>query len=210
MSFFSRDGSGMVGRLLRGALNRDGEAPALEELAASEAAPPAPDPAAEKKKTRRQQRPAARADKIVREAVAQKLLDAWLRNRQQTLYPLTMNFQNLEAPHVELLIHSMAAAMLADGEADAQEREQVERTLGEVGARDSDRRLLAMALANPRPLNQLFRQLEEARLGAYAYAASLIALNQRNSVNQLYLDYVAARLAVPTEVVASLIRRYRM
>ncbi len=60
------------------------------------------------------------------------------------------------------------------------------------------------------PLGPLLDAIQAANLGSYAYAASLLALNQRNIVNRLYLDYLAARLGIPGDVVASLNRRYRM
>jgi uncharacterized membrane protein YebE (DUF533 family) len=92
---------------------------------------------------------------------------------------------------------------------DAEERERIERALAATGAGEAERRLLPQAMRQPRPLGQLLREAQEAHLGAHAYAASLLALDQRSRVNQAWLDYLAARLGLPTEVTNSLNRRYR-
>jgi uncharacterized membrane protein YebE (DUF533 family) len=56
------------------------------------------------------------------EALAVKVLDGWLQNRHQTLFPLTLNLRSLDASGRELLVHMMAAAAEADGGVDAEER----------------------------------------------------------------------------------------
>ncbi|GGC56618.1 hypothetical protein GCM10011504_38730 [Siccirubricoccus deserti] len=143
------------------------------------------------------------------EALAVKVLHGWLQNRHQTLFPLTLNLRSLDASGRELLVHMMATAAEADGGVDAKERERIERALAATGAGEAERRLLPQAMRQPRPLGQLLREAQEAHLGAHAYAASLLALDQRSRVNQAWLDYLAARLGLPAEVTNSLNRRYR-
>jgi uncharacterized membrane protein YebE (DUF533 family) len=78
-----------------------------------------------------------------------------------------------------------------------------------IGAEEAERRLLPRVLAEPRALAPLLRDVQAARLGAHAYAASRLALDPRSPVNRAYLDYLAARLRLPAQVVNSLSRRYR-
>jgi uncharacterized membrane protein YebE (DUF533 family) len=144
------------------------------------------------------------------ESLAQKVLHGWLQNRQQTLYPLALNFRSLSPREVGLVVHAMAAAITADGQVDRDERARLSGSLSRIGVGEAERRLLDEAIREPRPLGPLLGELQAANLGSYAYAASLLALNQRSAVNRLYLEYLAARLAIPNDVVASLNRRYRM
>ena len=202
----------LVDRLFGSALNRDGQAPVLEaeSTGAGEQIAHGAEPPHGEEATKRRHRPVMRPERIIQETLSQKVLDAWLRNRQQTLYPLTINFRSLKAHETSLLVEVMAAAMMADGQAEAAEAEQAEQSLGSVGAGEEERRRLAEALQNPRALSLILADIQAGRLAAHAYAATLIALNQRNVVNQLYLDYLAARLSLPVDVVNSLNRRYRM
>lgn len=206
------DASGLIGRLFRAGLNRDGQAEALEpdaaltervvdELAAEEKAP--------RRRSRRERRshlPRA----IVTESLAQKILHGWLQNRHQTLYPLTLNFRSLRPAEVELIVHAMATAVTADGQVDPDEEVRVSGALARVGAGEAERQLLVEAIRNPRALGPLLGEIQKAGLGSYAYAACLLALDRRSNVNRLYLDYLAARLAIPHDVVISLDRRYRL
>ena len=147
--------------------------------------------------------------RILMEALAVKVLHAWLQNRHQTLFPLTLSFRSLDASGRELLVHMMATAAQADGETDPEEQERIEKALEATGAGEAERHLLPEAMRQPRLLSHLLREAQETHLGAHAYAASLLALDQRSRVNQAWLDYLAARLGLPTEVTNSLNRRYR-
>lgn len=196
---------GLLKRLFMGAANRDGHAHAFEELAAAELDEEENLDEAQ----RRRHRPVALPQTVIEESLAQKVLDAWLQNRQQTLYPLTLNFRSLEPAKIALLVRAMALAMLADGGVDPLEEAQAQRNLASLGADEATRSMMAAALADPPALSALLQEIEAADLGPHAYAASVIALNQRNAVNRLYLEYLAARLAIPTEMTSSLNRRYR-
>jgi uncharacterized membrane protein YebE (DUF533 family) len=52
-------------------------------------------------------------------------------------------------------------------------------------------------------------RVRDVQTGALVYAASLMAVDQRKPVNRLYLRYLAARLQLSDELVASLEQRYR-
>jgi uncharacterized membrane protein YebE (DUF533 family) len=188
-------------RLLGSGRNRDGQFHALQEDALAEA--PAPGP------PNRRHRLGHEAGRIVQEALAAKVLGAWLQNRHQTLFPLTLNLGTLDAAGRALLVRMMVAAADADGGIDQAEQDRIAAALDAIGGGEAERRLLAEAIGAPVPLGTLLRQVQEARLGPHGYAASLLALDRRSRVNQAWLDYLAARLALPAEVTASLGRRYR-
>ncbi|SDE45148.1 Protein of unknown function [Belnapia rosea] len=198
----------VLSRLLTFARNRDGQSHALQQQALGEAAeaelreaPPAP--------SGRRRRSGPPPQRIIEEALSQKALHAWLQNRHQTLFPLTLNLRSLDAAGRELLVHIMVAAAEADGGIDRDEQGRILEAITATGGEEAERRLLPEALRQPRPLAHLLRQVQETHLSAYAYAASLLTLDQHSRVNQAYLEYLAARLGLPAEVTNSLNRRYR-
>ncbi|MFO1057618.1 MAG: DUF533 domain-containing protein [Dongiaceae bacterium] len=191
---------GLVDRLLGTVRDRDGRAAALQPPATPPGAPTpgAPSPA---------RPPSSRA--ILRDATATKLLGAWLANRHQTLVPHTLNFRVLAPEQAALLIALMAAAVQADGRVDPVEERHMEQALARVGAGPEAIGTLRAALGQPQPLSRLLGEVQQAGLAAHAYAAVLLALDRRSRVNRAFLDYLAARLALPAGVAAGLERRYR-
>ena len=185
---------------------RDGQAHALEELATHVDLADVPVAQPDAGNSPRALGEAPRA--IVLERLATKIVHAYLQNRHQTLFPLTMNFASLRPAETALVVEAMAAAMLADGAVSEGETEQIAASLRTIGGGARERELLDASLREPRALSTLLAAIQEADLGALAYAASLMAINRRHTVNELYLEYLAARLALPAEVVASLNRRY--
>lgn len=191
-------GLGLIDRLIGTVRDRDGRARALERDAAGAQAP-APEA-----------QPAANAPSaLLIEATATKLLAGWLANRHQTLVPHTLNFDALAPEQAGLLILTMAAAVQADGQTDPVEERRMEQALGRVGAGSEAIRRLRAALAEPQPLSRLLAEVQEAGLASHAYAAVLLSLDRGNRVNRAFLDYLAARLALPAGVAGSLERRYR-
>lgn len=203
----------LLKRLIGASRNRDGRADALESQALEQGAPagavaasspPAPAAAAQRLRL------AARPETILRESLATKVLHGWLGNRQQTLYPLVLNLRNLDAPRRGLLAECMAAALAAGRGAPAPERVQAARAaLGRLGAGEEEARRLADALERPRPAPALLVAVQDAGLGPHAYAASLLAADAREPASRAWLGYLAARFALPPEVVSGLNRRYR-
>lgn len=197
--------------------DRDGQAEALEPVAlAADAAAATPAPA-------QHRRLAARPEAILLESLAGKVLHGWLGNRQQTLFPLALNLRNLDAPQRGLLAEAVAAAALAGGgveprdgtgverrdQAAEQRRDRAAQSLARLGAGAAETERLAAALNQPRPVPELLAELQAAGLGSHAYAASLLAVDQREAADRAWLGYLAARFALPAEVVGSLNRRYR-
>jgi hypothetical protein len=205
---------GFVARLFRSARTRNGQAQTLLTPITGIGPLTGSGPVAGMERPslppgRRPRRPPAQPHAMVLEALSQKVLNAWLQNRHQTLYPLTINLRRLEAPQAELLIQVVAVAMTAAGPAQPAAMERISAWLASVGANSEQLEVFACAAMHPPPLTRL-DAVREADLAVYAYAMSLVALDQGEAVNRLFLDYLAARLAVPTNMLQSVNRRYRM
>lgn len=158
----------------------------------------------------RRQRPIALPGEVLVESVGQKVLHAWLQNRHQTLYPLTVNLRTLEAAKAGLLARMMAFVLLAGTR--PPDSEQIGRALawlGQVGGGEDVKQALRAALAAPEALTPLLHEVHGAGLAAYAYVVALVATNPRDAAGQLFVNYLAARLALPPNVVRSADRRYR-
>lgn len=182
-----------IERLFSRTRDRDGQYRSLAQPAepAAESASPIPRPAG------------------IDEAIATKLLEGWLANRRQTQVPHTLNMAALEPAQARMIAEVMAAAANADGRLERSERRQVDHALTLGGAGTGERAAFQAAVATPPDLNDLLQRVAEAGLGAHAYAGALLAINRASRVNQLFLRYLAARLALPQDVAASLRRRYR-
>jgi hypothetical protein len=193
----------LLKRLIGAARNRDGTAHALEPqvLEQEAAAPVSPAPV-------QRLRLAARPEAILQESLATKVMHGWLGNRQQTLYPLVLNLRNLGGHERALLAEAMAATVAA-GRAPLTERgEAAKQALARLGAGEEEARRFAAALDRPRPVHDLLAELQDAGLGPHGYAASLLAADTREPASRAWLGYLAARFALPPEVVVSLDRRY--
>lgn len=67
--------------------------------------------------------PEPEVDPGIVNALASKVLLAWLRNRYQLLFPFSFDLRRLDRTQAELAIHAMVAAAQADGSFDGKERE---------------------------------------------------------------------------------------
>ncbi|WP_165943317.1 DUF533 domain-containing protein [Roseicella aquatilis] len=184
---------------------RDGQAELLQRQALVTGEEP--DPAAAPPR-RHGGPPAPR--RLLEEMLAARTLGAWLQNRQQTLFPLTLNLRVVDPAARPLLVRMVAASALAGGAVPtAAERERLWAELEAAGAAAAERLAFEAELAAPEPLPPLLRALQEAHLGAHAYAASLLALDRGSATSRAWLDYLTARFGLPPEVVAGLQRRRR-
>ncbi len=148
-------------------------------------------------------------DPSIAGVLADKVLYAWLRNRYQLLFPFALDLRRLDAGAAALAIDAMLVAAQADGTLDARERDRIEAALRLVAPGASPAALLEAALAAPRPLAVVLRQVRDVQGAALVYAASLMAIDPGKRVNRRYLAYLAARLQLSDELVESLERRYR-
>jgi hypothetical protein len=138
--------------------------------------------------------------------LAEKVLLAWLRNRHQLLFPFALDLRRLDRDRAGLAVDAMVAAAHADGSVDPKERARLAGALRLVGPSGIEGADLD---APPKPLNAILAGVRDVQAGALVYAASLMAVDQRKPVNRLYLRYLAARLQLSDELVASLEQRYR-
>lgn len=152
---------------------------------------------------------AAEPASALRDSLTEKMLSGWLQNRQQTLFPLTVNLRTLDPPRVELLLRVAALAVAVGPPADDARLQTVRSWLLSVGAASEHLLAFTDAVSAPMAPGHLLHELQSANLGAYAYAVSLGALDQRDAHTQPFLDFLAARLAVPVNVVRSVRRRQR-
>jgi hypothetical protein len=148
--------------------------------------------------------------RLLHEATASQVLHAWLQNRQQTLFPLTLNLR-LAGPEQRALLVRLAAASaaLCLDEAAADAGRRLHAALAPAGAGEEERRALEAELAAPSPLPPLLEAIREAGLGAHAYATALAALGEERGgpAGRAWLDLLAARFALPAELAGSLRRR---
>lgn len=189
-------GLDLAGWLFGMVRSRDGRARVLEE----QALPAQPDLAP---------RLVPNPERDLQAVVATKVLDGWLSNRRQTLVPHTLSFAVLPPDQSSLLVAVMAAAVQADGMVEPGTARRVLLTLRRVGADDGLARQIEAALDVPQPLVSLLTQVQEAGLATHAYAAALLAVEQRSRSSRAFLCYLSARLGLAPDVAGSLERRYR-
>ena len=146
-------------------------------------------------------------DEGVVHTLAAKIMLDWLRNRQQLLVPLTLDLGKMEPAQADILIQLMVAAARADGVFDESAKARLAAAVKQVNADEEQEAVLRSSIGRP---TRLFEALTEvdAQTGASVYAASLLAIDRRKSVNRQYLRYLAARLRLPREVTRSLEQRY--
>ena len=187
-----------------------GLGPAVVSLPGS-ALPASPDAADEVARAGgRRGRGLDRADIVIADQIAGKILGYWLQNRHQTLFPLTVNLRTIAPGAAETLARFAAASLLAGSAADKTERTRLDDWLAGAGADAPTLAAYREALDAPTALSTLLQEISGATgLAAYAYVAALVALGQRDVTAQFFLEYLASRLALPTTVVRSANRRYR-
>lgn len=159
---------------------------------------------------RRERRPDPGAA-VIMDAVGQKLINAWLQNRNQTLVPLTLNFRVLSAEQHDSVISFLAALLLAGRPAaDAMAAVPSLKTwLTGLGADPADLATFDAALAAPKPLGMLMEAAHALDTTIYAFIASLAAADQRFPASNLLCDVIEARFELPSAAIRSATRRYR-
>ncbi|WP_428395595.1 hypothetical protein [Lichenicoccus sp.] len=203
----------LLDRLMLRLRPRDGAASSLESLAtgididAFEPAPPLPTPT---NAGGRRERAAGGEDALIA-SLSEKVLHAWLQNRHQTLYPLSLNFRTLRQEQQETLAGMLAIALRAGPAARdlTGEPERLRDWLKSVGAGGAALDALERAIAEPPSLSRQLELVIEQDLAAYAYVMGIVASDARYDATLRFLDYLEARLDLPTAVVRSAARRYR-
>jgi hypothetical protein len=144
------------------------------------------------------------AQRTLHLAIAGKLLHAWAQNRQQVLVPLTLNLARMDAAQRALVLAVARAALASRGAPPAEDAARLEAALPRIGGSAGD-----AGPPEPPGLFALVASVQAAGLGAHAYAAAATVLDRRQPVERAFLDWLAARLSLPPNLIAGLARRYR-
>ena len=195
--------NGLVERLFS-RTDRDGQAAALEPGGLA-VAPLAVDDGVATRRSRGLGMPRDLLD----HALSQKVLHGWLQNRHQVLVPLTLRLGLLASSDVELLMRFVAAALLSASAVIEPRRAAVETWLRGIGADAAALALVDAAFRDPPALSAAIAGVRERHLEAYGYAALVVAADVRVPAELLFIDFLAARLALSPEAVRSINRRYR-
>ena len=170
---------------------------------------PAPEPEPEEPvPASRRERALGGGEVILREVLAEKVLHGWIQNRNQVLFPLTLNLRTMSPERAALLASMMAIAALAGADAEeAAERGQafLRATGGNAAVGEAFRR----AVAQPPALSGTIGAMMEAGMTAYAYVAALAVVDARDPAGGQFLEYLVLRLGLPAAVVRSAHRRFR-
>lgn len=194
-----------LSRIVESRPDRDGQAPALEPSSIPSSWR---EPEAGSDGVLRHRLPALPQDVLIR-SLSQKVLDGWLQNRHQTLVPLAMNLGRLLPAQVDVLMNFAAVAVLGGASSNEAGVSSLLRWLRSIGADAGALDTFHSALESPQPISTLLQAVREHELGPYAYAAAVVASDQRDASGWLFSNYVAARLALPADAVRSIDRRYR-
>lgn len=100
-----------------------------------------------------------------------------------------------------LLIRAMIAAAQADGEISADERARIISQLDAEEADSEDRQLLERELADPKPLDELLREVRDRDTAQQFYLASRAAVDGSAPTQKAYLDYLRQRLGLADDEV---------
>lgn len=143
--------------------------------------------------------------------LAQKILLGHLQNRHQLIDRGLADLDGRPPDEAVLLIRAMAAAAHADGALDPQEHEILLQALTSTSLAPDKQRALEQEILQPPCLEALARQVEpSSRAAARFYAVSLRLLERDDKTDIAYLNYLAARLAIPRDVIVRLNRRFGM
>jgi uncharacterized membrane protein YebE (DUF533 family) len=147
------------------------------------------------------------AERTLHLALAQKTLLAWAQNRQQVRVPLTLNLAQLPPDQRGLMVGLMAAALAACDAVAEPDAHRLAAALARIGAAEQEE-AGRRALRDPPDLVALLNRLQAAKLGAHGFAAVSLVLDRRDPAQRLFLEWIAARFALPPSLSAGLVRRY--
>jgi uncharacterized membrane protein YebE (DUF533 family) len=93
-----------------------------------------------------------------------------------------------------LLIRAMIAAANSDGKISPDERARIVGKVDEAGGDADDHRTIEKELRNPRPLDELLREVRDPETAQQFYLASRAAVEGTNEVQKSYLSFLRQRL----------------
>jgi uncharacterized membrane protein YebE (DUF533 family) len=103
-----------------------------------------------------------------------------------------------------LLLQAMIAAAYADGHIDANEQQRIYNRVENLELSVEEKASLFDELRNPKSLEQIVTKVPDAETGIEVYAASLLAIDESQTISQDYLNQLAMRLMIPSELRASI------
>lgn len=101
---------------------------------------------------------------------------------------------------IMLLTQAMVFAARADGQIDAQEREQIHKGLSQLGQGDRADQLINEWLNAPLNPQALADQVDEPQLAAEVYMASLSVIDPDHFLEQAYMQQLAQALELPSDL----------
>jgi uncharacterized membrane protein YebE (DUF533 family) len=104
----------------------------------------------------------------------------------------------------ELLLRAMINAAKADGQIDGTEMNAILTKLDESGADEETKSFVLEEMRRPLDLDGLVAGARSPGLAAAVYAASTMAIKVDTPAERSYLDQLASRLGIPSQVRASL------
>ena len=99
-----------------------------------------------------------------------------------------------------LLVRAMIAAAYADGHIDGQEQQKIFQQVEQMDLSTADKAALFDELRSPRSIDQLLPDIRNSETAVEVYAASLLAIDQRQPASESYLQQLGDRLFIPTEL----------
>lgn len=103
-----------------------------------------------------------------------------------------------------LLLQAMIAAANADGHIDDSERSRIETHLHTIELGADARKLIERELRNPLTADQLASRVDSPAAASELYLLSSLVVDERDPVEQQYLDRLASALKLPEDLVQRL------
>ncbi|WOI58367.1 tellurite resistance TerB family protein [Palleronia sp. LCG004] len=103
-----------------------------------------------------------------------------------------------------LLIRAMITAAYADGSLSTEERERIMSEIAEAGGTAEDRAVMEREIANPKPLDELLAEVDNAETAEEFYLASRAAIDGESETDRHYLAQLRERLGLSDEQVAEI------
>ena len=104
------------------------------------------------------------------------------------------------------LVRAMIAAAKADGSITQLERDRMDSRLSEAGIDAESRAFLEAEMKTPLDMDAVVSGVEGEEHAAEVYAASLVAIDHQGAVERAYLQLLAARLGLDSQLVEEIHR----
>jgi uncharacterized membrane protein YebE (DUF533 family) len=102
------------------------------------------------------------------------------------------------------LLRAMIAAANADGHIDATERSRIETHMHTIELNTDVRKLIEQELRNPLSVEQLASRVDSPAEASEVYLLSSLVVDERDPVEQQYLNRLATALKLPEDLVTRL------